>query len=272
MNKKEIIVEKNRKLVDLIQDFGFSFVDVNKMLRAKDVRVDGKVEKGNPEVEAGRKVTFYYSDAMLEKKYQKVFESDNILIVYKSAGIETAGEMGLEKFIEGVIAVHRLDRNTEGLLVFAKNKTSEEKLKTAFKNKLVHKFYVAEVVGEMNCSNETFSAYLLKDKESSFVKISNKKVPNSMKIQTKVSTIKAGRESSFVCVELLTGKTHQIRAHLAYLGHPIIGDGKYGKNEDNKEFGVSRQKLACFKLEFDDVGIEELNGKSFEKKPNWWNF
>jgi len=71
-------------------------------------------------------------------------------------------------------------------------------------------------------------------------------------------------------VELLTGKTHQIRAHLSYLGHPIIGDGKYGKNEINKKFQKNRQKLACFKLKFDFVGINELNGKVFERFPSWY--
>ena len=272
MNKKEIIVEKNKKLVTILQDFGFSFADVNKMLRNKDVRINGKIEKGNPEVQAGSEVAFYYSDDMLEKKYQIVFESENVVIVYKSAGIETAGDSGLEKIISGAIAVHRLDRNTEGLVIFAKNSDAEEKLNTAFKNKLVHKFYVAEVVGDLSCSGKIFSAYLSKDSETSFVKISDKKVPNSTKIQTKITTIKHGSQSSLVCVELLTGKTHQIRAHLAFLGHAIIGDGKYGKNEDNKKFGQSRQKLACFKLEFEKIGIEELDGKTFEKKPKWWNF
>ncbi len=272
MNKKEIIVEKNKKLVSLLQDFGFSFADVSKMLRNKDVRVDGKVEKNNVQVEAGSVVSFFYSDEMLDKKFDIVFENDNVLLVYKKAGIETAGENGLESVLKGCIAVHRLDRNTEGLVVFAKSAETEERLLAGFKNKTIHKFYVAEVVGNLNCGGKVFDAYLQKDSESSFVKIFDKKKPDCVKIQTKITTIKAGTESSLVEIELLTGKTHQIRAHLAHLGYPIIGDGKYGKNEDNKRFGQYRQKLACFKLCFDDVGIEKLNGKTFTKKPNWWKF
>ena len=99
--------------------------------------------------------------------------------------------------------------------------------------------------------------------------IFDKKKNGAVKIQTKIQTIKSGRESSLLKIELLTGKTHQIRAHLAFLGHPIIGDGKYGKNVDNKKFGQKWQKLACFLLKFDEVGVESLNYKQFKKLPAW---
>ena len=85
-----------------------------------------------------------------------------------------------------------------------------------------------------------------------------------------MKTLKAGAESSLLEVELLTGKTHQIRAHLAFLGHPIIGDGKYGKNENNKKFNANRQKLACFRLKFDFLGIKELDFQEFVKFPKWY--
>jgi 23S rRNA pseudouridine955/2504/2580 synthase len=272
MNKKEIIVEKNKKLVTFLQDFGFSFADVNKMLRAKDVKVNGRSEKNNIMLSEGDVVTFFYSDQMLGKKFETVFESDNVLIVYKKAGIETAGANGLEGAISNVIAVHRLDRNTEGLVVFAKNEQTAEKLLSAFKNKMVQKFYLTEVVGDFDCKNMLFEAFLTKNSKDSFVKISDKPLLGSVKIQTKIDTLKHGSQSSVLKVELLTGKTHQIRAHLAFLGHPIIGDGKYGKNEDNKKFGQPHQVLACYKIAFDNVGIDEINGKTFERYPAWWNF
>ncbi len=272
MNKKEIIVEKNKKLVTILQDYGFSFADVNKMLRSKDVKVDGNVERENVVIESGSKVTFFYSDDMLGKKYDVVYENADVVIVYKKVGIETSGENGLESVVPNAIAVHRLDRNTEGLVVFAKNTEAEKKLLSAFKGKGVHKFYVAEVVGDFDVKSQVFSAYLAKDDEKSLVKIFDKKKDGTVKIQTKVNTIKHAKESSLVEIELLTGKTHQIRAHLAYLGHPIIGDGKYGKNEDNKKFGMSRQKLACFKMTFEDIKIKGLDGKTFVKKPKWLDF
>lgn len=271
MNKKEIIVEKNKKLVNLLQDFGFSFADVNKMFRNKDVKVNGKAVKENVQVFAGDDVVFYYNDKMLEKKYEILFENEDVYVIYKSAGIESDGEKGLENLLKDAIAVHRLDRNTEGLMVFAKNQNSAKKLIEAFKKSKVHKFYLAEVVGNFKTEEKVFKAFLTKNSENSLVSISSNKKNGSVEILTSIKTIKSGEQSSLLKVELLTGKTHQIRAHLAFLGHPIIGDGKYGKNADNKKFQQNRQKLACFKLKFDFVDIEGLDFKQFEMKPKWCN-
>ncbi len=269
MIKKEAIVEKQKKLISFVQDFGFSYSDVNKMLRNKDVRVNGKVERQNVVLNMGDNVTFFYSPDMLEKKFEVVFESEDALIVYKSAGIETAGENGLEKVLNA-IAVHRLDRNTEGLMVFAKNEKTTKILENAFKNHKIHKFYVTEVVGKFQ-TDKTYDANLLKYSEKAEVKIFQNQVKGSVPISTKIKTVKAGEESSVLEVELLTGKTHQIRAHLAFLGHAIVGDGKYGKNENNKKFQQNRQKLACFMLKFDFLGIESLDFSTFKKFPKWLN-
>ncbi len=251
MIKKEEIVDKSKKLITFLQDFGFTFADCNKMLRNKDVRVNGKIQKENANLNAGDSVVFYYSEDMLEKKYEKIFENDDVVIVYKSAGIESVGQ--IEESLKAR-AMHRLDRNTEGLLVYAKSEKSEKNLKKAFKNGKIHKFYLAEVIGEFDV-DRIFEGYLVKDAQNSFVQIFDKKMPNSVKIVTKIKTIYSKKETSLLEIELLTGKTHQIRAHLAHLGHAIVGDGKYGKNADNKKFGFSRQKLASYKMKFDDVEI-----------------
>ncbi len=271
MIKKDVIVEKDKKIVNFLQDFGFSFADVNKMLRNKDVKVDGKPIKTNEVVRAGSTVTFFYSSDMLEKKFEVLSEGKDFYIIYKFAGIEAAGEKGVESVLKDSVAIHRLDRNTEGLMVFAKNEKSAAALRRAFKEHKVHKFYVAEVVGRFDV-DQTFSAYLVKDSQNSNVKIFDKKVQNSVEIKTKIKTLKAGKESSLLEIELLSGRTHQIRAHLAHIGHPIIGDGKYGKNEINKKFQENKQKLACFLLKFDFIGVEELNFKEFEKMPKWLSF
>ena len=269
MNKQTVIVEKNRKLASVIQDFGFSFANVNKMLRNKDVKVNGRPEKQNVDVFVGDEIAFYFSNGMLNAKYDIVYQDEDVYIIYKHAGIETDGEKGIVKLLDKAIAVHRLDRNTEGLVVFAKNRECEEKLIRAFKIGSIHKLYLAEVVGKMDCKDQIFDAFLIKDADNSRVKIVDKKEKNAVAIKTKITTLKSQNQSSMLKIELFTGKTHQIRAHLAYLGHAIIGDGKYGKNVDNKKFQQNRQKLACFCLKFDNVGIKGLNNKQFERRPEW---
>lgn len=270
MNKKEIIVKKDKKIVTLLQDFGFSFDDVNKILRNKDVKVNGKAIKDNLQVYSGDNVVFFFSDNMLNKKFKILYENDDVYVIYKNAGIESEGDKGVEKLLPNAVAVHRLDRNTEGLMVFAKNHKTEQKLVEAFKQKLVHKYYLAEVVGYLQTQEKVFKANLVKDSENSLVKIFQNKTKDSVEIETSIKTIKAGKESSLIQAELLTGRTHQIRAHLAFLNHPIIGDGKYGKNETNKKFGQKRQKLACFCLKFDFIGVDDLNFKEFKQYPLWY--
>lgn len=268
MQKKEFIVKKSKKIIDLLQDFGFGFADANRILRAKDVKINKKATKNNVFVEEGDEVVVFYSPEMLSKKYETIFEGENVLIVWKNAGIETAGDQGLESVLDA-IAVHRLDRNTEGLVVFAKNQQTAEKLERAFKIGLVHKEYLAEVIGNCGLLAKTYEAYLLKIEEKSMVKIFDKPVENAVKIKTQIECVKSGDQTSVLKIGLLTGKTHQIRAHLAHLGYPIVGDGKYGIGEINKKFNQKTQKLACFRLKFDFLDIEEINNKEFIKYPSW---
>ena len=101
------------------------------------------------------------------------------------------------------------------------------------------------------------------------VKIYDKKRENSKKIETKISTLKHSPTSSLLKVEIIGGKTHQIRAHLAHLGHAIIGDGKYGKREDYKRFKCKHQKLFAYKLIFGNVGLIELDSKEFKEIPDF---
>lgn len=271
MEKKTFVARKKDKLANLISGEGFSYNNACKMIRNKDVKVDGLRVRDNIEVQAGTEITVFYSENSLEKKYEVVFEDENIFVINKKAGIEIEGANGLEGET-GAIAVHRLDRNTSGLLIMAKNALAKETLISAFKKRAIEKKYIAEVVGPTNFDGKVKKAYLVKDNITAFSKITDRKVKNAQEIASAFKTLKSNGSSSIVECTLITGRTHQLRAHLAYLGHAIIGDGKYGKNENNKKFKEKWQKLHCYYLKLNGLcsPLEYLNRKSFEKFPNWF--
>lgn len=271
MEKLIFKTEKKDKILNILSSKGFSYAYASKLLRNKDVRVEDVKIKDNIIIESGCKITVFYSkEKMFENDIDVVFEDENIIIINKSAGIEIEGENSLTKKLNA-LAVHRLDRNTTGLVILTKNKISQEILLDAFKNHNVTKKYLAEVAGATSFKNHLMTAYLLKDASKSLVKVFDSPVKNSVQIKTIFNTLKSNPSSSIVECTLITGKTHQIRASLSYLGHPIIGDGKYGKNEINKKFKEKTQKLHCFFIEFNNLNgiLKYLNKKSFSALPVW---
>lgn len=249
-------------IIDLLQDKGLSYNACQKALRKQDIKVDGKRIKENIIIDKGTLVEVYYQKT--PPKFDIIYQDDNIFIVNKHSGIEVEGKDGVAQSLNA-IAVHRLDRNTTGLLLLARNETSSNALLQAFKDRTITKKYLALVVGKSNLNGE-YSAFLIKDSEKSLVKIYDKNVKGSVKITTIIKTIKSDDEKSLVECTLVTGKTHQLRAHLAFLGHPIIGDGKYGKNSDNKHFKTAKQQLHCYYLKLDKLSppLDYLNGIEFK--------
>ena len=270
MEKIEILVKKDDLVSNVLIAQGFSYNSICKLLRNKDIRIDSNKISQDMQCFCGQTLTIF-TPTLPQKKFEIVFEDENIFVVNKRSGIEVEGEDGLEGQIKGARAVHRLDRNTEGLLVMAKTEKAEEEMSKAIKSHKFVKKYLAEVVGNTNFNGEKFTAFLVKDSKTSSVKIFNTYVKNSVKIETIFKTVKKGAKTSIVEAELITGKTHQIRAHLAFLGHAIVGDGKYGKNEDNKQFKEKNQKLFCYYLKLNGLGGElgYLNNKAFKKIPEW---
>lgn len=270
MEKITFKTDKKEKIASILSDRGFSYQNVNKLLRQKDVRVDDIKIKENIIVDKNCEITVFYDSSMLEEKFDIIFEDNNVIILNKPTGIEIEGENGLAKKLSA-LAVHRLDRNTTGLVVFAKNKISADSLISAFAGGNVEKKYLAEVIGKTEYKNFLFKAYLVKDSSKSLVKIYTAPVQNSVEIRTIFNTIKSSATSSLVEATLLTGKTHQIRASLAFLGHPIIGDGKYGKNIDNKKFKAKFQRLHSYHIKFVSLKspLAYLNHRCFECLPNF---
>lgn len=213
--------------------------------------------------------------------FETVYEDENILIVDKPAGCEVVTEGGGEDLLGEVRrtaqnlqieAVHRLDRNTAGLVIFSKNDAAYNELFSAFgenEDYKARKFYIAEVYGILRNKSATLNAFLFKDAKKSYSYISAAPKFGYKKITTKYRVLKESGGNSLLEIELVTGRTHQIRAHMAFIGHPIIGDGKYGTNEINKKFKQKHQSLVSYKILFRfpaESRLYYLNGKSFTRK------
>jgi len=265
---KEFIAEKNGKLTDAVIDkiYGTNYNSVMKLLRKKEIKVNGVRVKSDIKLSVGDKVTVYLKD-MTDMFFSVLYKDRNVLVVCKKSGIlsEDVFNKIKEEYGEAYF-IHRLDRNTAGVMIFAFNAVSEKELLSGFKNHAFIKEYRAEVIGKMEKKEDVLTAYLKKDAEKSEVKIYSGSVKGSSEIKTGYKVISETEETSILSVRIWTGKTHQIRAHLAYIGHPIVGDGKYGDAEFNKKAGATRQRLTAERLTLRfsaDSPLYYLDGKTF---------
>lgn len=264
----------NKNVIDfLLHQFdGLSSSTIFKALRKKDIRVNDKKISENVILKTNDEVKVYIVDDLLEKKISipKVYEDDNIVIFDKPSSMETTGEKSLTSYANDlykntttpyIAPCHRLDRNTSGLVVFAKNKVCENILMESFKNHYIEKHYICMVIGVPKKQSNRLNAYLFKDAKKSMVYISDVPKKGYREIITSYKVIKSNvdKNLSLLDITIETGRTHQIRAHLSHIGFPILGDGKYGINSINKKFHQSSQCLTSYSIRFTNLKNTVLN-------------
>lgn len=262
--------QKDGKLSEIISENfngAASYSLIMKLLRKKDVKINGKRTGKDENVSRGDEICIY-ADIKDDRAERILYEDEDILVVYKPKGITSEDFYELIKQErENARFIHRLDRNTDGIMIFALTETANAEILKGFKERTFKKYYNAAVCGKFEQKSGTLTAYLKKDKDKAEVKIFKEPTAGAEKIITKYKVLKEDDETSLVEVELVTGKTHQIRAHLAFVGHPVIGDGKYGYKSINDKFRKKSQMLTAKKivLKFEKSSpLYRLDGKTFE--------
>lgn len=275
-----------------------------KSIRLKKIKVNRRRAENNTILSLGDTVQCFLSDEFFEKKADKgsfesitphldiIYEDENIMLLNKRPGVSVhedekgstntlithiqaylykKGEYKPEEEQSFVPALcNRIDRNTGGIVIAAKNANSLRVMNEKIKRREIDKFYLAAVHGVPSPRSATIKGYLIKDDKNNIVRVYDKNPPRGAKeIITRYNVIAKGEDSSLLEVELLTGRTHQIRAHMAHIGHPLIGDGKYGVNKSDRAKGYKYQALYSYRLRFsfdtsEQTILDYLSGKEFK--------
>ena len=274
-----------------------------KSIRLKKIKLNRKRTEANVILKEGDLIQCFLSDEFFQKTINDfslknitpsisvIYEDENILLVNKRPGVSVHED---EKGSTNTLITHiqaylyqkgeyrpedeqsfapalcnRIDRNTGGIVIAAKNAEALRVMNEKIKTREIDKFYLAAVHGIPKKESDTLKAFLLKDNIKNEVKIYSYNPPKDAKsIATKYRIIARSQNTSLLEVELLTGRTHQIRAHMAHIGHPLIGDGKYGINKDDRSKGYKYQALYSYKLRFsfneeNKTVLDYLNGREF---------
>lgn len=279
-----------------------------KYIRTKKIKVNSKKSDIAYRLQEGDKVDLYIKDEFFVKpetrydftsapdKINIIFEDENIILLNKPVGLLCHPDD--KEYCDTLISrvkkylfnkkeydpedensftpalVNRIDRNTGGIVIAAKNSQSLRILNSKMKNREIHKFYRCILIGTPEKKSGIMEDYLSKDESKNKVTVSKKMTDGAKTIRTKYEVIQSKNGLSLVEVELLTGRTHQIRSHFASIGHPLLGDGKYGKNELGKKLGCKKQCLCSYKLTFDfttDAGdLQYLDKQTFQIDDIWF--
>lgn len=278
-----------------------------KMLRKKNITLNGKKADGTEKLKCGDEIRLFLSDETYEKfagkvqpkekfpmaKLNIVYEDSNVIFINKPAGMlsqkSVPSDVSLNEYLLGYLeksgqwkqeeskafrpsVCNRLDRNTSGMVICGKSMAGLQQMAALLKDRSLHKYYLCLVKGVMT-ESQHLEGYLLKDENSNQVKIFQKETEGAAHIITEYEPLYTEGETTLLKVTLVTGKSHQIRAHLSSIGHPIIGDPKYGERKVNAFFrethGIKNQMLHAWKLTFPELAkpLDNLSEKSFEAEP-----
>lgn len=279
-----------------------------KMMRKKNIVLNGKKCTGNEKLKQGDSIKLFFSDETIEKfsagtyvtpKKEKInmlpiiYEDEQVLLMNKPVGVLSqkakdsdvsaveilinylmeTDQLSKEQFRTFHPSIcNRLDRNTSGILVAGKTLPALQEMNRFFKERTIAKYYRCLVKGRVIKNEDYIKGYLVKDQKTNKVSITKKETGEGILIETEYCVIQSNDEVSLLEVHLITGKTHQIRAHFASIGHPIIGDYKYGDKQINEmyrqAYGLKSQLLHAYRLEMpsSDGSLAYLNDKKFVAK------
>jgi len=288
---KKYIVSSKENGLKLDKYIGIK-VNANKtfilmMLRKKQIKINGVHPKDtNTILKESDEIIFYLDETCFKKeeeikpKFDIIYEDQNILIIDKDKHIPVYSDNhhDLVSLVNNYLSkkqernaapVNRLDENTEGLIIFSKNSESTKIIQKMIESKSIEKHYLALVKGVMEKEEDTLRNYYVYDDKLMKAKVFDKNIGDSKEIITGYKVIETKNNMSLLSVQLLTGRTHQIRCHMAYINHPIIGDNKYGDKILNNRLNKKSQELISYKLVFPKdnlLNLDYLKNKVFISK------
>ncbi len=290
---REIVIKKNDADQRLDKFIHKAFPDMPqsllyKAIRTKHIKLNGKRPQASDRLCEGDKLNIYLNDDLLIRRTKEladlpdvdvIFEDKNIMLVNKPVGLSVHddesnnedtliarvlnrlsknGEYSPEEENSFVPALcNRLDRNTCGIVIIAKNAESLRIMNRMVAERRMIKKYLCLVHGVPEKKSATLKAFIRKDTQKKHSFVTDKPVKGALTMLTKYEILKTNGRISLLSVELLTGRTHQIRAHMAHIGHPLVGDGKYGNNELYRKSGYRWQALCAHSLTFNFSGEGE---------------